>query len=307
MSTTVGATLDVVSKSLAALALLIYGCGFLITSINHYSYGFLETNPFRPRIVSAGAWFLLFISIPIILVRESRKLKGRTENEQLWLGRFGTILFFHCASGMFLGNTFAAIFDSGDYYGFDSSIWTLWTATLMMVAVGVLVFVDRWRRFPKLVSPIASLLLFGFLIVYGCREVFKYHRSSGAATALWFLVAGLVIYREASSRSWILWAGNWLQSLSFSILAVLVFASSYYPHINSSWGGGSPIPITIYLSKESMVMPGQSVAALLVDESDAGLYVVGKNDKKATFIPRSAVGLVYYSDDTSGFSFVKPK
>jgi len=208
---------------------------------------------------------------------------------------------------MFLGNTFAAIFDSRDYYGFDSSIWALWTATLIMVSVGTLVFLDRWQRFPKLISPIASLLLFGFLVVYGCREVFEYHRASGAATALWFLVAGLLIYREGSSRSWILWAGNWLQTLSFSILGVLVFASSYYPHINSSWGGGSPIPITMYFSKESMVMPGQSIAVLLVDESDAGLYVVGKNGKKATFIPRSAVGLVYYSDDISGFSLAKPK
>jgi hypothetical protein len=54
-------------------------------------------------------------------------------------------------------------------------------------------------------------------------------------------------------------------------------------------------------------MPSQSVGALLVDESDAGLYVVGKNDKEATFIPRSAVGLVYYSDDVSGFSLAKPK
>jgi peptidoglycan/LPS O-acetylase OafA/YrhL len=208
---------------------------------------------------------------------------------------------------MFLGNAFAAVFDSRDYYGFDNSIWTLWTATLIMVGVGVLVFLDRWQRFPKLVSPIASLLLFGFLIVYGCREVFEYRRASGAATALWFLVAGLLIYREGASRSWILWAGNWLQTLSFSILGVLVFALSYYPHISSSWGGGSPIPITIYLSKESMVTPGQSVAVLLVDESDAGLYVVGRGDKKATFIPRSGVGLVYYSDDVSGFSFAKPK
>jgi hypothetical protein len=54
-------------------------------------------------------------------------------------------------------------------------------------------------------------------------------------------------------------------------------------------------------------MPNQNVGALLVDESDAGLYVVGKSDKKATFIPRGAIGLVYYSDDVSGFSLAKPK
>jgi hypothetical protein len=105
-----------------------------------------------------------------------------------------------------------------------------------------------------------------------------------------------------------LWVnGRWPLTFSIGITGLLAFASFYYPHIKSSWGGGAPIPVTIYFTKDSIIMPSQSVGALLVDESDAGLYVVGKNDKKATFIPRSAVGLVYYSDDISGFSLAKPK
>jgi hypothetical protein len=49
------------------------------------------------------------------------------------------------------------------------------------------------------------------------------------------------------------------------------------------------------------------VNALLIDESDSGLYVVGKGDKKATFIPHNSVGLVYFSDNVSDFSLSKPK
>ena len=48
-------------------------------------------------------------------------------------------------------------------------------------------------------------------------------------------------------------------------------------------------------------------AAALVLAGSMAVWAVGKNDKKATFIPRSAVGLVYYSDDISGFSLAKPK
>jgi hypothetical protein len=41
-------SLDVISKSLAAAAIVVYACGFLITSIYDSGYGFIETNFFRP-------------------------------------------------------------------------------------------------------------------------------------------------------------------------------------------------------------------------------------------------------------------
>jgi len=80
--TTPGQMIDLISKSVAAFAVVLYGCGFLITSIQHFSYGFVETNPFRPRIASAGAWFLLFVAVPPVLVMELRRLRGRSENQQ---------------------------------------------------------------------------------------------------------------------------------------------------------------------------------------------------------------------------------
>jgi hypothetical protein len=98
-----GPMIDLISKSVAALVVILYGCGFLITSIQHFSYGFVETNPFRPRIASAGAWFILFVAIPPVLVAELRRLRGKSENQQEWLGRFSTKLFFYCISSVFFG------------------------------------------------------------------------------------------------------------------------------------------------------------------------------------------------------------
>jgi hypothetical protein len=309
-----GLALDVVSKSVAAFAIVLYGCGFLITSIHQFNYGFTESSPLRPRIASAGAWFIVFVVIPIVFEIEHRKLTGRTENHQKWLRRFSTIIFFDCAVSMFFGSAFWMVFDSQTDYGASNSIFAAGTAILALVVVGVLVFLDQWERFPRVVAPIASLALVGFLSAYGMREAFTYHRATAGAIMLWFLYAGILfnrrnpLNREAWSRPWKLWEdGNWPQQISFAIIGLLAFASLYYPHIKSSWGGGAPIPVTIYFTKDSTIMPSQNVGALLVDESDAGLYVVGKNDKKATFIPRSAVGLVYYSDDISGFSLAKPK
>jgi hypothetical protein len=64
---------DALSKSVAAVAIAVYACGFLIVSIHHSRYGFVGTNPFRPRILAAGAWFLFFSAIPITLATRYRE------------------------------------------------------------------------------------------------------------------------------------------------------------------------------------------------------------------------------------------
>jgi hypothetical protein len=223
-------------------------------------------------------------------------------------------VYFDCALSIFFGFTFGLVFDTLTDYVATSSIWIGVLAILLLVVVGVLVVLDQLERFPRAVAFVASLVFYVFLSVYGFLEVFIYHRASQGAIMFWFLFAGNLfnpgnLFRqEGWSGSWKLWVnGRWPLTFSIGITGLLAFASFYYPHIKSSWGGGAPIPVTIYFTKDSIIMPSQSVGALLVDESDAGLYVVGKNDKKATFIPRSAVGLVYYSDDISGFSLAKPK
>ena len=72
-------------------------------------------------------------------------------------------------------------------------------------------------------------------------------------------------------------------------------------------GRGAPIPATIYFAKDSLVLPGRSVSANILDEVDSGFYIIGGNDKKATFIPRCEVALVYYTDDASGPFVLKTK
>ena len=60
--------LELLSKGVAAAAVAIYVCGFLVISINYSRYGVLETNPFRTRILAAGAWFILFTIIPVSII-----------------------------------------------------------------------------------------------------------------------------------------------------------------------------------------------------------------------------------------------
>jgi hypothetical protein len=66
--------------------------------------------------------------------------------------------------------------------------------------------------------------------------------------------------------------------------------------LKASWGGGSPVNVTIYFSKDSPISPNKAVSAQLVEESDEGYYIVGPKETKAIYVPRSAVALVYFSD-----------
>ncbi len=301
-----GAAIEAASKIAAILVLLLYACGFLVTSIQHFSYGFLETSPFRPRIFSAGAWFFIFVAIPALMVVENRKLRLVSGDQGVWLRRFSTSIFFYCISCWGVGLALRRVLISDGEVLARNSIYSTWKAILIFTAMAAVVVSDQWRRFPKAIAPIASIGFTLLTIYYGGRDLLSGH-STTAATALWFLFLVWMIHNEMRPRDWQLKLGNWIMSISTALVSVSVFSAFFYPRINPSWGGGAPIPITIYFSKDSVSTRGQSAAALLLDESDAGLYVVGKGGKKAAFVPRNAVELIYYSDDASDFFLTKPQ
>ena len=53
------------SKAVAGIAIALYASGFLAVSLYHSQFGFVGTNPFRPRVLAAGAWFFFFTGIPV--------------------------------------------------------------------------------------------------------------------------------------------------------------------------------------------------------------------------------------------------
>jgi hypothetical protein len=61
----------------------------------------------------------------------------------------------------------------------------------------------------------------------------------------------------------------------------------------------------VYLSKGSPVFAGKQVPAKLLDEEDTGFYIVPKQEKRAIFLPRSAVALIYFPDRPSDFTLLR--
>jgi len=302
----IGKIIDLMVKAAVVLAAVIYGCGFLVISIHQFRYGIAEMNPLRPRVLAAGIWFLFFAAIPFVLVIEGNAIKSSSSPErERWLGRRSTRSFFSAVSCFWIGWIVAYAFDIPTNVGQAS-----WTLTILLIAMAVsaaLVFSDQWNRFPHWLAVFASLGFDFLLLYYGVRDLFFYHHQSVASIALWFTVSRYIALGEMGSRSWKLEIGNWKQSVGSGIGAVAAFSSFYYPQIKPSWGGGQPVPATIYFTKDSLVMPGRSVPAKIVDETESGFYVIGGSDKRATFIPRSEVAMVYYSDDNSGPFIIKTK
>ena len=62
----------------------------------------------------------------------------------------------------------------------------------------------------------------------------------------------------------------------------------------------------MFLTKDFVALPNQSVTCLLIDETDSGFYVVGTSDKHATFIPRAYVGSIHFAEGSEP-SLVTPK
>jgi hypothetical protein len=300
-----GRVVDLVVKATVVLAAFLYGCGFLVVCLHQYSYGLVETNPFRPRMLAAGIWFLGFIAVPFLLVNEGRTIKSPSPGREEWLRRRSTGFFFSSIScfwlGMILGTAFNFQIDAGPRWPSTGTIF------LTMAVSAALVTADQWKRFPRWLAVLASLAFGGLLIFCGVRDLISYHGKSAASVAIWFIGLSFFASSEMQSRSWRFQAGNWIQSFALSITAVGVFASLYYPQIKPSWGGGAPVPATIYVTKDSLVLPGRSISAKVLDETDSGYYIIGGDDKRATFIPRSEVAMVYYSDDASGSFVAKTK
>ena len=65
------------------------------------------------------------------------------------------------------------------------------------------------------------------------------------------------------------------------------------PGPRDPWGGGVPVNVTIYFTKNSAISPGKA------EEDATGFYIIGPRETKALLVPRSAVALVYFSDQAS--------
>ncbi|HEY1894746.1 MAG TPA: hypothetical protein VGG62_00685, partial [Terracidiphilus sp.] len=231
---------DFVAKSAIVLATIIYGCGFLVISIDQYRYGLAGANLLRPKVLAAGIWFLCFVTIPIVLVNYGTgfKFKYSSPGRDQWLRMRSTTLFFSAVSSFWIGLILSRAFDI--QIGAEPTGPSTGTISLVMLLSGALILADQYSHFPHWIAVLASLGFGGLLLFCGIRDLAVWHRTSVAGLAFWFIASDYLAALEMNSRNWKLTVGNWLQTVAVILTAVTSFAGLYYPHIKASWGGGSP-------------------------------------------------------------------
>jgi hypothetical protein len=282
---------DTLSKSIAGIAIALYACGFLVVSLYHAKFGFVGTNPFRPRVLAAGAWFSFFTAIPVsIAFRYRNKPWSKIANDAypLWLA----------AWALSVPLSFI-IFEFSSYQDYQPlGKWVLTVSILSVVAVILADILKSKKKGPQWLPALLSVPAVLYFAFYPLRNLFTNHHFDTSTVTLWFFVAFLVIKLELSIRSGRSLAdgGEWSKPLVLVFSLLLVFSLEIYPHLKASWGGGTPENVTVYFSKDSLLNPNKAVQAQLIEESDEGFYIVGPKELKAIFIPRSAVAMIYFAD-----------
>jgi hypothetical protein len=286
---------DISSKGVAALAIALYASGFLIVSLHHSRYGFTETNPFRPKILAAGAWFFLFTGIPVVTIVAVKK------NLLNWM-KVGEFLFPYFIGCVGLSFSASLLFNLSSN-SINPLTWR--SLVLSIVMVGILVFVRNYRKCPRWVSALVSVLFVIYAVESTISDMLINHNFGYNAVTLWFFGIGFLALVELMVPERDLTNLTWANPAAPILVSLVVFALFYYPHVKPSLGGGSPINVVLYFNKDSVIKPNQNVSVQLVDESDAGFYIVGQGETRAICVPRNSVSLVYFSDKPSDSTLLR--
>ena len=99
-----------------------------------------------------------------------------------------------------------------------------------------------------------------------------------------------LVKRQESVARYILDYRNWY----FPLLAVWLYINYVFAALPPRWGGGQPTPVQVFQNSPAPWSPSNPLDALLLDETDQGLYVLLSPSGRAFFIPRTNLGSLYF-------------
>jgi len=299
-------TLELLSKGWVFLLAAIYASGYIVVSIYHASLGLNEINPLRPKVAAAGLLFLAlglganyiqrhvnsFFQYPSLYERESQRLLLLT---------FGGGLGIYCFD-VFSATAVTLLMRFDITYAFnDWLFFALWMLGMLLSGLSAAAGKNRPRllRFASHWAFTLACILMALVLVvlsmphhqgeFGHRQFALYLAS--VQFAIKIATNDFHIQFEPWEKS------NWPVITGFMLLPLILFGIWVYPHTDAAFGGGEPTT-----AEMSILTTGSctstTVSVKLVDETDAGFYVLEASDSRVRYVPRSLVTAV---------SFDKPK
>ncbi len=297
-------TLELLSKGWVFLLAAIYASGYIVVSIYHASLGLNEINPLRPKVAAAGLLFLaLGLGANYIQRHVGAFFKDsssyESESQRRILSTFGGVLGMYCldifgASAVMLLMRFDMTPNN------DGLFFALWMLGMLLsfIAVSARKSRPRLQRYSThwsftLVCILMLLALVGMSVPshgeFGARQFALY--LSSVQLAIGIAINFHVLFKPWEESQWTIFTAAML-------LPLILFGIWVYPHTDAAFGGGEPTTAEMSILPTSGSSTLTTVSVKLVDETDAGFYVIEANDSRVRYIPRNVVTSV---------SFDKPK
>jgi hypothetical protein len=296
----VASRLELVAKFGALFLGLVYALGFLIVAIHHAQFSIPQFDPLKTKIFSTGLFFLLMVGAPAMFVFRTLGLVGLKaqtgfgiscdpkNQDSLRVALVVGSFFPAYGLGRYLAGTFFGTSYDFKRWGFTGFL--VCAGTFILSGVFMKKRFDKWPGTFVLLAALQTIGTFIFALRFDDRRMF--------GAGLWFFGVGLlslyvlhVIKKPDEWRSI-----EWERQLPIIAVVLLLYSSLIYRNISSYFGGGVPVPVTMYFSSAKVPIASSDSAELqLIEETSDGYYVLKSGDEKhAFFLRRDLVSAIHF-------------
>jgi len=303
--------MQLLAQAAAFLLVVVYVVGFLTLSLYHASFGIsLQYSLFRPRVLSAGTIFIVLGALAMIAAaqtfnlwifddpsektRPSGMLREGLKRSAMsrYIASSSRVLFFLYFITFFSFIIARYLFVDGYEWEDKFGAWGLAMLTAGPAIGGITVIQKEKRPFFSFALTLLAILFVAFCL-------WRIHDAILIALMAWFCIGAFTAHslQDLIVNPSKLKEVNWHWSLVWTVSILTLFATSIYPHMKSSLGGGAPVPATFQFVDNSVLDNVSRVKLWVIDETDVGFYVIRtRAEKKAIFIPRGFVKTIYFGE-----------
>jgi len=282
-----------VSKYWIPTVALVYAAGYVVQSLYRSSFGLDESSFLRPQIAGAGLAFLGTAAIALFTASWTfstlSSLPSGWSEWKVWRFRLSFGVLF-----LFLNDCFAAAVLQSLFVFKGTQNWPV---AFPVTGMALWIIITTLLASQSRISPAAVLGSPPALVVCVAAYFFLFAASipwNGQfgirQFALYLLIAQgtIPVVRRGVGEVPIV---NCVVVTGELIILLLGFALFVYPQVRPAFGGGHPARVTMIVNE--LNGPSDALQRLtgadLVDETDAGYYVLPAGQSRVSFIPRRSV------------------